>query len=241
MKATKIIILVSVILVSCSKTTDEPNFGEVLDSQKDSGFWFENPENPYEEEVFSNLITSIQYANQMGAQLDCSDDLNYALLSWFDAVNIKYHEIHSFEVMPESLTSEGVASEWFNKIFDAYFLEDQAASINRIVALENLVIQNFQEQHPEMEIEFAAILELTAFLKLMRYTIEEQELILCKTVHVDSIEQIFEWKVDDSYDDCMRRQINNAGFLEIILNWGAGPGGWVAVASADCLIDILSN
>lgn len=236
-----LIAAVALLFYACSQTdVDVPQNNMVAES-KEMDFWFANPSNHREEEVFNDLVASFEYANEIAIQNECLSETDENIMNWFENVNLKYHEIHAFDIDPELVAESHFIDQWINRLFEAYFIQDDLESINNILSIENRLLQSFQTLHPSANLEYNALMELSSFLKMLRYLKEESEVVVCSELQFRSIEELILVKVDDPYDDCMREKISNAGFLEIIINWGAGPGGWVAVASADCLIEILSE
>ncbi|MGB6037573.1 MAG: hypothetical protein WBG42_14965 [Cryomorphaceae bacterium] len=228
------------IFVSCGKVTENPTQAASIAYEQKSQYWFSNSQNQGENSVFNALVRSFDYANTEGKKLLCSNNLDSASIEWITNFDEKFHELYTFNVDPNQLSEDSLSQEWADKLAAAYFINDPRLSIDSIVSLENQMLIDYPYIYPNRHLEFNGLLQFSATLKMTKYLFSSRELNVCNTIAYDSFND-FLGLSDDPYDDCMRRKINNAGLFEIIINYGAGPGGWVAVASADCVVEILMS
>jgi hypothetical protein len=234
-------VMATIILGACTKLADSPVRKPIKFSEQKSNLWFANSQNHREAAVFNALAVSFDYANAEGQKFYCGNNKESAVLNWFHNFDEKYHGLHSFSLDPALLTEDSLSQAWADKLIAAYFINSPTSSIDSIFSLEKKLINEYPVHFPNQNLEFEGLLELSSKLKMVKHLFSNESYNICESITYNLFEDMFLGLSDDPYDDCMRRKINNAGLFEIIINYGAGPGGWVAVASADCVVEILMS
>jgi len=177
--------------------------------------------------VGDNILAAIDSANAIGDNLTCDKDkLDDQAIKWFENVSDFYHASVSFPVDTSLLIITSTELDYFDEITSELYSGDSLNnSLHNLIAIEDDLVNSYAVNFPNRTKELESMLHLTSAIKHLLYGYAQTGIQPCSGKVFYSPSAILSWAKADDFDGCMRNKINDAGPLEIVINYGAGPGG----------------
>jgi hypothetical protein len=197
----------------------------------------ENPNNPYDS-YGRELRRHWLSVNATFSKNPCADKRG-CLKSWCDQLNSNYHaDPSAFLVLDRSKVKTGTSEVAIIKeLTDALTSSDMNATIAQIKSIEQQIWARYGAAAEDAETAKWLML-IAANLRYVTYTFGTDHIVLGS----EPTDPGFCWSCwGAAIDRCIGQQADADGPLDIIVNYGAGPGGWVLGTAAECAYDTFPN
>lgn len=226
----KSLILAAVVSTTAVGTV-APSGSEFLTTPRPGTLWIANSDNPYDQ-YGGFLRENLLAANEVFSTRPCSDE-KICLKAWTQYVDKKYHaDPRSYLTVNQGLIQWGQKEDQYrDRIELALSVPNGNQRLQQLKTLESEVARSYGGSPQEIETQKLMLLLITN-IKYMSYTLQTEGIVVGEGPLVVAGRTISEWET--AVDNCMRNKIDSVGPIEMMINYGAGPGGWVLVAYLDC-------
>jgi hypothetical protein len=221
------VILTAAVFLASTLPLTEKRLAPV-DNSSAGQLWIANPANPYDQYGMA-LRNQILSTNTAFSTQVCRNEQS-CKKAWTQKLNTDYHANPSaYLTLDKNKINWGTKEEGYRtRIGNALLLPNGTQRLQQLRAMETEVSMAYGPSATEQETQKLMLLLLTN-VKYMSYTLQTEGMVIGSGPQVANLTL-------GAVDGCMTNKINSAGPLEICINYGAGPGGWVLVAYVDCLL-----